>query len=51
MQNSNNKKYDLDERTAKIGEDVIDFLKNLKKDEINKPMIAQTIRCCTKYRG
>jgi four helix bundle protein len=47
MQNSNNKKYDLDERTAKFGEDVIDFLKELKKDEINKPMTSQTIRCCT----
>ncbi len=47
MQNTNGKKYDLEERTAKFGEDVIDFLKILKKDEINKPIVNQIIRSCT----
>lgn len=28
--------YDLEERTAKFGEEVIDFARTIKKDEINK---------------
>jgi len=39
--------YDLDERTAKFGEDVIDFLKTIRTDEINKPLISQLVRSAT----
>ncbi|MDP1629526.1 MAG: four helix bundle protein [bacterium] len=39
--------YDLEERTAKFGEDIIEFAKDLKRDEINKPLISQLIRAAT----
>ena len=41
------KKYDLEERTALFGENVIDFAKNLKKDAIHNPLINQVIRSST----
>ncbi len=40
-------KYDLEERTAKFGEDVIKLLKKIPKDDITKPLINQLIRCAT----
>lgn len=43
----NPKKYDLIERTSVFGEDVIDFLKTVQKDEITKPLINQCIRSAT----
>ena len=42
-----NKNYDLEERTAKFGEDIIDFCKNLKQDAISKPIISQSVRSAT----
>ena len=42
-----NNKYDLEERTAKFGEDVIDFLKTIKVDEINRSLISQVVRSST----
>ena len=39
--------YDLEERTALFGEDVIDFVKLLERNEINKPLINQLIRSAT----
>jgi four helix bundle protein len=42
-----NNKYDLEERTAKFGEDVIDFLKTIKITEINRSLISQVIRSST----
>lgn len=42
-----NPKYDLEERTAKFGEDVIIFLRKLPKDEITRPLINQLIRAAT----
>jgi len=39
--------YDLEERTAKFGEDVIEFAKNIKKDDINRSVINQIIRSGT----
>jgi len=39
--------YDLEERTAIFGENVIDFIKSLEKNEINKPLINQIIRSAT----
>jgi four helix bundle protein len=39
--------YDLEERTAKFGEEIIKFCKKLKQDAINKPIINQIIRSAT----
>jgi len=47
-QNQNDKKqYDLEERTAKFGEEVIEFVKKLPRNEINRPLISQVIRAAT----
>lgn len=40
-------KYNLEERTAKFGEDVILLCKQIKQDIINKPIISQIIRSAT----
>ena len=42
-----NKKYDLEERTAKFGEDTIKFLRILPRDAIILPLITQLVRCAT----
>jgi len=42
-----NNTYDLIERTAKFGEDVIEFCCNLSRNEINRPLISQIIRSGT----
>ena len=40
-------KYDLEERTARFGENIIDFLKTITRNEINKPLISQLVRSAT----
>lgn len=40
---NNNRVYDLEERTAKFAESVIDLMKKLSNDSINKRMIEQLI--------
>ncbi len=40
-------KYDLEERTAKFGENIILFCISLPHNEITKPLINQLIRCGT----
>lgn len=40
-------RYDLEERTAKFGEAVIDFVKTLKQNSINLPLISQIVRSAT----
>ena len=40
-------KYDLEERTAKFGENVINFLKSIKENNISKPLINQLVRSST----
>ena len=45
--NDSGKKYDLEERTAKFGENVISFCKSLPHNTINKPLISQLIRSST----
>jgi len=45
--NSKNKSYDLIERTAKFGENVIEFCCKLQRNEINRPLISQIIRSGT----
>jgi four helix bundle protein len=42
-----NKKYDLLERTASFGENVIDFLKTIQRNELTRPLINQIVRSAT----
>jgi len=41
------KKYDLEERTAKFGENIIVFVKKIKRDIYNESTIKQLIRSAT----
>ncbi|MFH1536098.1 MAG: four helix bundle protein [Patescibacteria group bacterium] len=43
----NSPKYDLEERTAKFGEDVIKFCKKVPRGSITDPLIIQLIKCGT----
>ncbi len=40
-------KYDLEDRTAKFGEDIIKFARKIPKDVITIPIISQLIRSGT----
>ena len=42
-----NKKYDLEERTAKFGEEIIRFAKDISKNEVTRPLITQLVKCGT----
>ena len=44
---TNEKKYDLEERTAKFGERIIDFVKTLPRNPINNELISQIVRSGT----
>lgn len=45
---SNSRKvFDLEERTARFGENVIDFTKSIVKNEITRPLITQLIKAST----
>lgn len=46
-QNSNEKIFDLTERTSKFGKEIILFIKSLPMNEINKPLLSQLIRSAT----
>jgi len=41
------KKYDLEERTAKFGEVVIEFVTMLKDAPVNRPLVNQLVRSAT----
>lgn len=43
----NKKTYDLEERTARFGEAIIDFLKTIERNELSKSLIGQVIRSAT----
>ena len=43
----NKNKYDLEERTAIFGEDIIKFCRSVPADVITKPLISQLIRSST----
>lgn len=47
MTNDENKKFNLEERTAKFGENVIELTKNVPKNEITRPIINQLVKCGT----
>ena len=40
-------KYDLEERTAKFGEEVIRFCRALPTNEVTRPIINQLVKCGT----
>ena len=42
-----NRKYDLRERTAKFGEEIINFAKRIPENSITRPLISQLIRAGT----
>ncbi|MDE1975378.1 MAG: four helix bundle protein [Patescibacteria group bacterium] len=41
------KKYDLEERTARFGEDVLNLCKKIRRDELSRPVIDQLVKCGT----
>lgn len=41
------KKYDLEERTAKFGEDIIEFAKKIPRNPVTLPIIGQLVRAGT----
>ncbi len=42
-----NKRFDLEERTAKFGENIIKFVRDLPKNETTRPLITQLVKCAT----
>jgi len=46
-QNVQNRNYDLEERTAKFGEEVIKFAKRIPRNEVSRPLIIQLVRSGT----
>jgi len=40
-------KYDLEERTAKFGKNIIEFLSKIPKNSITNPLISQLVRAGT----
>ena len=47
IQSPNGKIYDLEERTGRFGEMIIEFVKTLERNEINRPLIGQLIEAAT----
>ena len=47
MPNQKSNKYDLEERTAKFGEDIIRFCKKVPRSLINDPLVNQLVRAGT----
>lgn len=45
--NSGETKYDLEERTAEFGEDIIKFCKQLPQSSVAQPLIVQLVKCAT----
>ena len=44
---TNERKYDLEERTAKFGENIIDFCKKVQRGPITDPLITQLVKAGT----
>lgn len=47
MSGNSERKYDLEERTAKFGESVITLCKKIRQDNISSPIINQLVRSST----
>jgi len=45
--NQSTNKYDLEERTAKFGEAVIDLCKSVQQTPVTKPIITQLVKSAT----
>lgn len=43
-QSPNKRKYDLEERTAKFAEDIIELVKSIPDNPVNRPLISQLVR-------
>lgn len=41
------REYDLEERTARFGEDVIAFAKRVPENEVTRPLVGQLVRAAT----
>ncbi|MEW5805528.1 MAG: four helix bundle protein [Patescibacteria group bacterium] len=41
---TNSKNYDLEERTARFAENIIDFVKSIKINSLNKSIIEQLVK-------
>ncbi len=46
-QSPSRKVFDLEERTGRFGEAVIEFIKSLEKNEINRPLAGQLVEAGT----
>ncbi len=46
-QSPSRKVFDLEERTGRFGEAVIEFIKSLEKNEINRPLTGQLVEAGT----
>lgn len=44
---NNNKIFDLEERTAKFGEKIIEFCRSIPKEPVTTPLITQLVKCGT----
>ena len=42
-----NKKFDLEERTAKFGEGIVNFARDIPKNEVTRPITTQLVKCGT----
>ena len=42
-----NKVFDLEDRTARFGADVINLCKSIKENSISRPVISQLVRSAT----
>ena len=47
MSNDKNPKYDLEERTARFGENIIKFAKKIPRNPVSLPLISQLVRAGT----
>ncbi|MDR3642146.1 MAG: four helix bundle protein [Candidatus Doudnabacteria bacterium] len=45
--NPNVRVYDLEERTAKFGEEIIRFCQKLPKNDVTRPIVNQLVKCGT----
>ncbi|MFA6096483.1 MAG: four helix bundle protein [Candidatus Paceibacterota bacterium] len=47
LSSSKNKEYDLEERTAKFSEDIVEFIRTIKRDDVNRTIVVQLVRAIT----
>lgn len=47
IQNPKTKSFNLEERTARFGQDFIEFAKKIPENTINRPLISQGVRSST----